>query len=106
MKPNDHDVLIQVSTKLDDLTRQVRELRDGTITRIIALEKDKADRVEVQALQTKLNHDIEIRVRFLEDKGNKSSGFWGGISDFWKIILAILAIATGILTIVATYHHG
>jgi hypothetical protein len=70
MKQSDHDILLtfrgETNTTLEDIKRQVRELRDGTITRISSLERDKADKDIVEQLQDKLNRDIEVRVRKVE----------------------------------------
>ena len=65
---SDHDLVIRIDTRLTDLQKTVQEIRDGTISRIQVLERDKADRRAVEELQHKMNNDIEIRVRDLEEK--------------------------------------
>ena len=97
MKQDDHDLLIAVSTKLDDLTRQMRELRDGTVVRISALEKDKADRTEVQALQKRVNEDIETRVRDLENDA-------AGITTGWRIAFSILTLVVAVIGYFVIYR--
>lgn len=42
-KGNDHDLLIRVDTKLDQLSGDVKSLSDGTASRIACLEADKLD---------------------------------------------------------------
>jgi hypothetical protein len=64
---NYNELVIRIDTKLDLLTKKVDDLSNGTTTRISALENDKADRKDVAILQTKINNDIEIRVRSLEE---------------------------------------
>ena len=65
-KISDHDLLIRLDQKVGDLQIAVRELSTGTVLKIATLEKDKADRIELDNLQIKVNHDIEVRVRGLE----------------------------------------
>lgn len=62
------DLLIELKTKIEALTESVNDLKKGTTERIACLERDKADRAELDALQAKVNHDIEIRVRKNENK--------------------------------------
>lgn len=98
---NDHDKITQlissfndfkmnVNEKFAELKSDIKDLRDGISTRVINLEKTKADRVEVDAIQKKLDEDIEIRVRRLENyKGtivNNTVLQWGA----WGIVLTAL----------------
>lgn len=64
----DHDLLIRLDQKVSDIQNSVKELQDGTFSKITCLEKDKAERVDVELLRQKVNKDIEIRVRSLEGK--------------------------------------
>jgi len=68
--PNDHDLLIEVKTKLDAVIESLRELKDGTAQRLINLENNKLDREEAG----KLHRDYERRLRFLERY------MWGAIA--------------------------
>lgn len=63
---SDHDLLIRVDSRLSDLITTVNDIRDGTSVRIASLEKEKADRKELQIIQDKVNNDIEKRVTSLE----------------------------------------
>ncbi len=80
-KQTDHDLLQRVDQKLDSFTIEVRtalkDLKDGTVSRIESLERDKADRAETEALQKKIDTEtaafqkkidgnIEVRIRSLE----------------------------------------
>jgi hypothetical protein len=62
----DHDLLIRVDQKVGDLQISVKEISDGTISKITALEKNKADRDEVDRLQKIIDDNIEIRIKKLE----------------------------------------
>jgi len=62
----DHDLLIELRTEVANIRNDIRELKDNTTSRVIQLERDKADRKEVEELQKKVNEDIDIRVRTLE----------------------------------------
>ena len=68
MEMTDHDLLIRLDQKVGDLQCSVKDLTDGTVAKIIVLEKDKADRVELDALQKKLDDNVEVRLRVLEGK--------------------------------------
>ncbi|MFA5696738.1 MAG: hypothetical protein WC917_04870 [Bacilli bacterium] len=62
----DHDLLIELRTEMQNVRKDIKELNDGTSGRIKALEVDKADRKDIEAIQTKLNTDVENRIRALE----------------------------------------
>ena len=66
----DHDLLISLNQKVDDFIIEMRaslnEIKDGTVARIESLEKTKADRTDIDAMQKKLDDNIEVRVRSLE----------------------------------------
>jgi hypothetical protein len=62
----DHDLLIELRTEMQNVRKDIKELNDGTSGRIKALESDKADRKDIEAIQTKLNTDVENRIRALE----------------------------------------
>jgi hypothetical protein len=64
---NDHDLVIRIDTKVDMLTKKVDDLVSGTTARIDTLEKTKAEKQFVEQLQNKINNDIEIRVRRMEE---------------------------------------
>jgi len=71
IKATDHDLLIELRTEMQNVRNDIKELKDGTATRIQALEKDKADRRVVEELQKVVNEELEVRVRGLEgSKGN------------------------------------
>jgi hypothetical protein len=64
---NDHDLLIELRTEVQNIRNDIKELKDGVASRIATLESDKADRKSVEELQVKVNTDIETRVRLLEN---------------------------------------
>jgi hypothetical protein len=63
----DHDLLIELRTEVQNIRNDIKELKDGVAQRISSLETDKADRKSVEELQVKVNSDIETRVRVLEN---------------------------------------
>jgi hypothetical protein len=71
----DHDLLVRLSTQMAMVLDEIKLLKDTTTNRITCLEKDKADRVEVQIIQKKLNEDMETRMRYLE-KGNVNKEYY------------------------------
>jgi transposase len=92
-KQSDHDLLVKLDQKVNDLKDAVKELQSGTYSRISALEKDKADRVELEFLQKRINDDIEVRVRKLESK-----------TANYKITLMLYSIAVGGMIALICYH--
>jgi hypothetical protein len=68
----DHDLLIELRTEMQNVRRDIKELNDGTASRIKSLEADKADRRDLETIQKKVNEDMENRVRELE----KAKGFY------------------------------
>lgn len=77
MQPqNDHDVLIQVSTKLDTLIGEMQLMRDSTYTRLTNLEQfkvDKADFVEYKSFVDKMILDCKTDIFRTMDERSKST---------------------------------
>jgi hypothetical protein len=67
---NDHDVLIELRTEMRNVRNDIKDLKDGTSSRIECLEKEKADRHEVEALQRHVNDNIEKRVMNIENRNS------------------------------------
>jgi hypothetical protein len=63
---DDHDLLIELRTEMQGIRKDIKDLKDGTTERISKLENDKTDKKEFDELYTKVNTDIETRVRSLE----------------------------------------
>jgi hypothetical protein len=83
---NDHDILIELKTRMEDLKKAVQEIisrNELHITKVEFLEHLKADA------------DHEIRIRYLEKKSNQILT-WGS---------AILLILTIINFLAAIYYH-
>ena len=104
MEPNfvnsDHDLLIRVDQKVDSLTATIQDIKDGTLSRLNALEKEKADRSEIQEMQTKINdlqkhinENVETRTQKLER-----------MSDKYLITLALYTLAVGSMIGLIIYH--
>jgi len=103
MDKNDHDTIIQlvstltdfkttVNEKFADLKSDIRDLRDGISTRVVNLEKTKADRVEIDAVQKRLDDDIEIRVRALEAFQNNITGRFVMIAFFMSALVSLIVL--------------
>lgn len=107
----DHDILIELRTEMTNVRRDIKELADGTVKRIELLEKEKADRKEIEEiqkkineLQDKINKDIEVRTRSLEEakiepnehRELMKSTNTNGIYLKWGI--ALIAILIGIMS--------
>jgi CHASE3 domain sensor protein len=83
-----------VNDKFTEVRNDIKEIRDGAVTRIENLEKSKADRVEVDKLQVALNlfqkhvnENVEERVNSLED-----SKKW-----IWVIVAGYILIASCVI---------
>lgn len=93
MNQTDHDLLVTLNQKVTYLKVSVKDLQDGTFAKIAMLEKDKADRKDVEALQHKINNDMEIRVRKVEDRTSK-----------YLITITLYSIAVGTMIGLIIYH--
>jgi hypothetical protein len=102
MEQNDHDNLTTlissladfkaiVNEKFADLKADIKDLREGVSTRVTNLEKTKVDRVEIDAVQKRLDDDVEIRLRAVEDFQNN----WIGKTSV--LVFIISAIVSGIV---------
>jgi hypothetical protein len=69
---NDHDLLVRLDEKVENLTKTVTSLVDGTAKRIQDLETGKVDQKAFDLLQQRVNLDIEKRVRDIE-KDNETN---------------------------------
>jgi hypothetical protein len=74
MKPmtqTDHDLLIELRTEMQNIRNDIKELKDGTTSRIKNVEDGKVDKKDFDILSAKVNTDLEDRTRKLEEsKGN------------------------------------
>jgi hypothetical protein len=65
----DHDLLIQINTKLERVITDVKELKDNVADRVSALEMEKFNKADAnQAISdgNKIHDDHEKRLRYLE----------------------------------------
>jgi hypothetical protein len=86
-RQTDHDLLIELRTEVANIRQDIKELKDGTTMRIESLERDKADRHDFEELQNKVNHDIDVRVRKLEDKAIYIYAFAAGVGVAASLIV-------------------
>lgn len=62
----DHDLLIELRTEMQGMRKDIKDLKDGTATRLMSLETDHVTRKE--------HDDHETRMRFVEKY------VWGAIA--------------------------
>ena len=88
---SDHDLLIRVDTKLDTLSGDLRELKDGTQKRLETLEREKFDASEAQKLKEdgdRVHLDHERRMRRIERWGFLAAGALGAL----EVVLALYVV--------------
>jgi hypothetical protein len=92
-KLEDHDLLIRVDTKVDQLSLDIKEIKDGTAQRLAVLES----RVEaIEKLHNEVN-PTETLKRF------ETVEKW--VNNFqltWKFILLIVIAVSSIITFILT----
>jgi len=76
MPQEDHDLLIALGTEMRGVRNDIKELKDGVYPHIAALEKDKADkvdmallRVQVESMQKKSDKYFQIMTLFTAAAG-------------------------------------
>ena len=72
MTPTDHDLLIELHTRVLELRDDIKEIKDDMKLRIDKLETEKLDSAEATRLLTdsvKIHDDHEKRIRRLERLG-------------------------------------
>jgi hypothetical protein len=62
----DHDLMIELRTEMRAVRDDIKELKDGTLSRLRSLEQEKADRKEIEVLQGKVSKEMEARLRKVE----------------------------------------
>jgi signal-transduction protein with cAMP-binding, CBS, and nucleotidyltransferase domain len=90
---NDHDLLIELRTEMQNVRADIKDLKDGTAFRISTLEKDKADKKDVEELQSKINNNIEKRVFALENRNSN-----------YKLAFTLYSLAVGSMILLILYH--
>lgn len=90
---DDHDLLIKLSTQIERLSDDVKELKDGTSQKIVNLERDKADKCELNELKDTVYVANEKRLRSLETK----------VGNFW-VTISLYSVALGALATVLINH--
>ena len=108
----DRDLLVELKTEMGAVRNDIKGLRDVTSARILVLEKEKADRKELQIVQDAINevqhtinNDIEKRLRHLEDT---RVTIVQGIKDnakYQTFLLALAILIFGILVWHITGYH-
>lgn len=91
LNQDERDLLIEIKTKLEGVTNDVKELKDSTAARLTLVEKNKAETSDVQRLVAdgeKVHEDHEKRIRETEKTVTKIVT-WGsagvlalGIAEF------------------------
>jgi hypothetical protein len=86
----DHDVLIRLDQKVDLLSTDIKELKDNTAARVAALEMEKANQKELDALRI-LAESNARRINKLE--------------NYYTRIAAITGAAVVAIELYARFHH-
>lgn len=93
---DDHDLLIELKTRMEGLKDDIKDIRDGTTKRICDLEENSAKKEDLGELQIRLeqlSNEVhttrEIRIRKLE---NKADRFWITVSLYSAFILGLAGI--------------
>ena len=89
----ERDLLIELRTEMAAVRVDIKELKDNMGVRINLLERDKADRREVEALQGKVNDDVDVRVEKLE-----------GSRDRYFIVSGLYTLFTAGLVTLLLFH--
>ena len=87
----DHDLLIQINTKLERVIYDVQELKSDTIKRVSALEEEKENKIDVRRAFTeseKISQDHETRLRGVEREQDDFKGRYAIIAALAVIILS------------------
>lgn len=89
----DHDLLIELKTRMGDLKEDIKELSSGITSKILSLEQNKADRKEFELLRTEVDNIRETRIRPLENR----------VSTF-LITMGIFTVASGSMIALILFH--
>lgn len=94
MNQNDHDLLIRVDTNLQNLTLEVKSLRDNTLSRIASVEAIKLDKIVFESHKEETDKavkSLQERQEDLQKKQDKQSTYiYIGIG----IIITLQFVAT------------
>ncbi|HKF48320.1 MAG TPA: hypothetical protein VKB38_13240 [Terracidiphilus sp.] len=63
---NDHDLLIQIATKLDRAILDIKELKDNTTTRVAALEQEKANQADLEEFKVIVDKRFDAQGKKLD----------------------------------------
>lgn len=86
---NDHDLLVKITTQVDRLLVDVKEIKDDTATRVDNLEREKYDRAEADRVirdATAIHEGFEIRIKWLERIAYTGLGLIGALEFYFRLI--------------------
>ncbi len=63
MNPNDHDLLIKVDTKLDNLTKEMAMMRDDNSRRLDRVEQNKVEKSDFEAFKKEMETNVSSITR-------------------------------------------
>ena len=86
---DDHDLLIELKTRMEGLKTDIKNLTDGTTKRISDLEEGKADKVAFNDLCNEVHGVRENRLRKLE---NKTANFWIAFSLYSLAVVGMIGL--------------
>lgn len=85
---SDHDLLIELRTEVKNISKDIKEIKDNTASRLSALEQDKVTQKEFT--------DHEARLREVEEKkipaiNNRLSYWTGGLAVAQAVIAYVIS---------------
>jgi len=101
MNGTDHDLLIRVDTKVQTLIDEMKQMRDVTNNRLLAVEQGKVDNNDFHEFKSEINQrintmDLEIKKTLLERDKSNSLAF-KAVSDQIDNLKKIVYVGIGIV---------
>lgn len=96
-RSEDHDLLVRLDTRMEDMQKAMQELRDSTAVRLTNVENNKIDRTEVNRLQSEslaVHTDHEARISAIEVK---TASFQSKVTTWGLAGIAALGIVEFVL---------
>lgn len=82
MEPKDHDLLIEIKTKVDRVIADVRDINTNIVSKVDSLEKDKVDRTEFE----KVTGNNSNRISWLERIAYGGIAILAAVEFYYRII--------------------
>jgi hypothetical protein len=86
---DDHDLLIELRTRMEGLKTDIKDIKDGTTKRLTDLENNKVDKSEFNLLCDEIHVSREKRLRALE---NKTANYWISFTLYSALVLGMITL--------------